>query len=110
MRLAQVEREFLERVERHDLETRLMRRGKADAWRMAGVERLLPARRAQAPAIARLQPVEAELRQRGREVVAGGLRKRKELGVDLGADRVQPDILGAGIAAAFAVEPGQRLG
>src|SRR5262249_22141593 len=38
-----------------------------------------------------------------------GARKGEELGVDPGADRVDAEIVGPGLAAAGAVEPGQRL-
>ena len=48
--------------------------------------------------------------KRCRQIVAGGARERQELGVDPGAYGMDADILGAGLAIAGAVEPGQRLG
>ena len=84
--------------------------GEPHLRRLAGVERLLPARRAQAPAIAGLQPGKAGGRKRGRQIVAGRFRERQELGIDPGADRMHAEILGAGLAAAGAIKPGQRLG
>src|SRR5690242_7605897 len=76
----------------------------------AGVERLLPARRAQAPAVARLEAGEAVLWHRRGEIVAGGLREGEELGGHDDANRVQAVILAAGVAAGVAIEAGQRLG
>src|SRR5205085_7466597 len=46
---------------------------------------------------------------RRREIVAGHLREGEELGIDLRAHRVHAKILGAGLAAAGAIETGQRV-
>src|SRR5213082_2743472 len=105
----QVDRVFLQQIERHDLQRRLMRAHKLHLGRLAGVKGLLPARRAQAPAIAGLEAREADLRHRGREIVAGRLRENEELGIDMRADRVHAKIVGAGVAAAGAVKPGHRV-
>src|SRR4029077_379419 len=70
---------------------------------------LLPARRAQAPAITGFQAREAGGRNRCRQIVAGGFREGQEVGVDMGADGVDAEILRPGLAAAGAVEPGQRV-
>src|SRR5712691_7988591 len=108
-RLAQIDRVFLQQIERHDFEGRFMRRGEPHPGCAAGLESFLPALGAQAPAVARLQPGKTGGRDRRRQIVAGGARKRQELGIDPGADGVETDILGAGLAAACPVEPGQRF-
>src|ERR1019366_4591805 len=71
-----------------------------------GVQRLLPARGAQAPAVVGLQAGETELGHRRREVVALRLAERQELGGHHHADGVAADILAAGVAAAVAEEAG----
>src|SRR5580692_11748391 len=73
------------------------------------LEGLLPARCAQAPLVARLEPVEAELGMRGREVVADGGGEGQEVRRDPGADGVHAQVFGAGVATAVAVEAGQRV-
>src|SRR5580693_147875 len=78
-----------------------------DLRRLAGIERLLPACRAQAPAIARLQTGKAGRWSRARQIVAGRPRKREEPGIDLRADGVHAEILGSGLAAAGPIESGQ---
>src|SRR5439155_10103326 len=88
---------------------RLVGPGQAHLGRLAGLEGLLPARRTQAPAIAGFEAREAGRRHRGRQVVAGSLRKSEELGIDPGADGVYAEILGPRLAAAGAIEAGQRL-
>src|SRR5438270_3347537 len=97
---AQIDGVFLQEIERHDLQRRLMRSHQLHFGRLAGLEGLLPARRAQAPAIAGLEAREADLRHRGREIVAGRLRENEELGIDMRAHRVHAKIVGAGVAAA----------
>ena len=77
-----------------------------DGRRHPGLERLLPARRAQAPLVARLQPGEAELGMRGGQVVADRRREGQEFGGDPGAHGVDADVLRARVAAAVAVEAG----
>lgn len=79
------------------------------ARRASRFERLLPARRAQAPAVAGLEAGEAESRQRRRQVVAARFGEFQEFGCRDHAHRMAADILRPGIAAAVAVEPGHRL-
>ena len=79
------------------------------ARRLAGLECLLPARRAQAPTIAGLQARKAELGDRSREIVAAGFREReKPCGHDH-TDRVAADIFAARVAAPVAEEAGHGL-
>ena len=78
------------------------------ARRHAGLQRLTPARGAEAPAVARLKSGEIEVWLRGGEVVASCLGEGKELRRDLDADCVQPEIVRARMAAAGAIEAGQR--
>jgi hypothetical protein len=83
---------------------------KQDLRRVAGNEGFLPARRAQAPAVARLQPGKSKFGTRRGQVIAARLREHEEL---RGHDRaycVRPAILRSGIAAAVAKEAGQGPG
>src|SRR5579883_29714 len=100
---------LLELVERDDLQGDGVGRLEHDLRRRAGIERLLPARGAEAPAVAGLQPGEAVLREGCAEVVAGLLRERQELRRHDAANRVQAKVLLAGVAAAVAIEPGDRV-
>src|SRR5437868_14438004 len=86
----------------------LMRRAQHDTRRQPGLERLLPAWRAEAPAIARLQPREAVIRHRRREIVAARLGVVEEADGGDDAHRMAAAIGRAGIAAAVAEEPGDR--
>src|SRR5262245_60817988 len=95
-------------VERDDVQGHSMGRLEHDLRGGTGVQRLLPARGAQAPAVAGLEAGEAVLRQRRREVVALRLGEVEELGGHDDANRVKAGILAAGIAAGIAIEAGQR--
>jgi hypothetical protein len=69
------------------------------ARRTPRVQRFLPPRRAQTPAITGLQSREAEFRDRRREIIAAGLRIRKKFRGHDGAHRVAADVLATGVAA-----------
>jgi len=69
-----------------------------------------PARGADAPTVAGFEAGEAVLRHGGGEVVAEGFGGGKERGVDDAADGVDAVVVGAGVAAAVAVEAGHGLG
>src|SRR5690606_26480181 len=69
---------------------------------------LEPARRAQAPAVAGHEAGEAELRLRGRQVVAAEAGEPEERRRDLDTYSVRAHVLGAGVAAAVPKEAGQR--
>src|SRR5262245_51810741 len=101
-----VDCETLEIAEIHDFERRFMGRRQNDARRAAGLERFAPAHSAQAPAIAGLQSREVEVRLRRRKIVAARLGEGEELRRDFDADRVQSEIVPAGMAAASAKETG----
>ena len=77
--------------------------------RGARFERFDPAVGAKAPLVVRLQAGEPEGRLRRREVVAGCLAERQELGRDARADDVDTEVVAAGVAAAVAIEPRQRV-
>src|SRR5205807_6670210 len=62
-----------------------------------------------APAIAGLEAREADLRHRRREIVAGIFREGEKIGIDVGADRVHAKIIRPGVAAAGAIETGERV-
>src|SRR6476661_5967444 len=91
---------LLELVQGHDLQGDGVRALEHDLRGGAGVERLLPAFRAQAPAVAGLQAGEAILRHRRREVVAAGPGESQESRCCDDANRVQPAVVAAGVAAA----------
>src|SRR5262245_34367587 len=105
----QIDRVPLELGERAIAERARFRRAQHHARRHPRLERLGPARRAQAPAVARLQPGEAVIGHRRREVVAARFGELEELRRHHGADRVGPHILPARIAAAVAEEAGHRF-
>src|SRR4029079_824528 len=98
----------LQVLERDDVERRLMRRGKDDPRRVARLERLAPARGAQAPAVAWLEPGKPEVRLRRRQVIAPRLGEFEELGGHLDAHCMQPEILGPSMAGAGAEEASER--
>jgi hypothetical protein len=85
-----------------------VRRFQQHGRRHADAPRLLPPGRAHAPAVARLEAGEADLRDRRHEVVAAGLAEGQEVRRDLHADHVQPVVLRSGVAAAVAEEAGER--
>ena len=85
---------------------RASRRGRPAA--RARLVRLEPAGRADAPAVARREPVEPPLRPRCREVVPGPLAEGEELLRHHRADGVRADVLRPGRAAAVAEEARQR--
>jgi hypothetical protein len=70
---------------------------------------LEPAGGTDAPAVARLEAGEAELRHGGAEVVAEGLGGFEEWSVDDAADGVDAMVVGASLAAAGTVEAGHGL-
>lgn len=85
--------------ERHDLQRSTMCRLQADLRCAAGLESLLPPRRAEAPAVPRLEPQEAELRSRRRQVIASGAGELEELRRHHGTDGMRAGIRGVGLAA-----------
>src|SRR5579862_8133273 len=98
----------LQIAERAIVQGALMSRAQDDVRRLARVERLLPARRAKAPAVAGDEAGKAVIRHRRREIVALSLRISEELGRGDDANRVAADIVGAGVTAAIAIEAGHR--
>ena len=73
----------------------------------AGLVRLDPARRAQAPLIARFETGEAVFGVRCREIVADAARELEELARGLHAHAVHTEIRVVGAATTVAEEPGQ---
>src|SRR5574340_619499 len=69
---------------------------------------LPPCRGTHAPAITRLQAGKVVGGHRRDEIVTLPAREGEEFGGHLHADDVQPDVLGAGVAAAVAIEAGAR--
>jgi hypothetical protein len=72
---------------------------------LAGLERFLPTRCAQAPTVAGFQSAKAKFRQRCRKIVATGFGKLEKRGGHDGTNRVAPDVLAPGVAAAVSKEP-----
>src|SRR5882672_6668903 len=85
-----------------------MRSAQDRARRTPRLQRFLPPRCAQTPAITGLQSRKAEFRDRSREIIAGGLRILKKSRGHDGAHRVAADVLAAGVAAAVAKKTRHR--
>src|SRR5438552_909910 len=95
---------FLQLLQRDDLQRHSVGGLEHDLRGAAGSERLFPAVRTQAPAVAWLEAGEAVLAHRCREVVAVLLGESQELRRHDAANRVQPDIFATGVAAGIAVK------
>src|SRR5258708_21693364 len=78
------------------------------ARRTPGLQRFLPARCAQTPAITGLQSRKAEFRHRRREIIAAGLRELEKTQGHDNAHGVAADVLAAGVAAAVPKESRHR--
>ena len=78
------------------------------ARRVPCLQRFLPSRCAQAPAITGLQSRKAEFRDRRREIIAAGLRIFKKSRGHDGAHGVAADVLAAGVAASIAKKTRHR--
>jgi hypothetical protein len=91
-----------------NIEGRLVRRAQNNTWRDPRLERLAPARGAQAPAVAGLKSRKAEVGLWRGEIVAPRFGEFEEVGGDLDAYRMQSKIFRPGMAAAGAVEARQR--
>ena len=78
------------------------------ARRTPRLQRFLPPRCAQTPAITGLQSRKAEFRERSREIIAAGLRILKKSRGHDGANCVATDVLAAGVAAAVAKKTRHR--
>src|SRR3546814_12072942 len=85
-----------------------MRGLKHDQRREDGLPRLFPARGAQAPAVALMQPAKAIFGAGGGQVVADGAGELQELVRDDDADSMHAAIRRIGFAAAVAGPAGQR--
>ena len=90
------------------LKRTFMRSPQDHARRLPCLQRFLPPRCAQTPAITGLQSRKAEFRDRRREVIAAGLRKLEKSHGHDGAHGVAAGVLPAGVAAAIAKESRHR--
>src|SRR3984885_1749124 len=81
---------------------------KDPARRPPRLQRFLPARCAQTPAIAGLQSRKAEFRNRRREIITAGLRILKKSRGHDGANGVAVDVVAAGVAATVAKKTRHR--
>ncbi len=89
-------------------QTSFMRRCQHDLRCEAGLQRFLPARRTQAPLVARLQSWKTPLQIGSRKIVPGRFRKCQKLGRQHHADRMRTHILRPRIAAAITKKAGHR--
>ena len=80
-----------------------------DRRRVAFLECFTPAKRAKAPAIARLEAGKTVLRHRRGEVIAASARERQEFARHPDADQVRPQVGLVGVAATVTKIPGQRV-
>jgi hypothetical protein len=104
----EVDRQPLEVRERAEAQGTFMCSAQDHARRTPRLQRFLPPRCAQTPAITGLQSGKAEVRDGRREIVAAGLRiLEKSRGHD-GAHGVAAEVLAAGVAAAVAKETRHR--
>src|ERR1700722_16619455 len=78
------------------------------ARRKPRLQRFLPPRCAQTPAITGLQSRKAEFRDRRREIIAAGLRILKKSRGHYRAHGVAADVIAAGVAAALAKKTRHR--
>ena len=104
----EVDCEALEVRERAEAQGSFMCSAQDNARRATRLQRFLPPRRAQTPAITRLQSRKSEFRDRRREIVAAGLRILKKSRGHDDAHGVAADILAAGVAASVAKKPRHR--
>jgi hypothetical protein len=105
-----VDRVLLEQIERHDIERPLVRGGEDDESGDALFVRAQPGVGRHAPAVPGLEAGKVVLGRRRAQVIPDApLILEKFSGHD-GADRVTPQVTGAGTAAAVAVEAGERVG
>lgn len=88
----------------NDGERGLMRCFKDDGTACSRLLNLKPAGGAYAPSVARLEAGKAELKHRRAEVIPEELGDAEKLVVDNTADGVDSEVVGAGLAAAGAVE------
>src|SRR5258708_8617665 len=108
-RSGQIDRKALEVGELAMLERALVSGSQHDPRRLPGIERFLPTRRTETPAVAGVEAGKAILRNRRRQIVAARLGEPQKLGRRDHADRVTPDLLPAGVAAAVPEKARHRL-
>ena len=106
---SEVHREPLEIGERAVVEGAFARSPQQYPGRLARLERFLPARRTQAPAVAGPQAGKAEFWHRRRKIIAPGFGKLEELSSHDGADGMTTDVFSTRMAASVSEEPRQRL-
>src|SRR5579859_4294901 len=104
-----VHRVLLDRGQRDDLQAAFVGGGEHHRRGDAVAVGEQPVGRRHAPPVARHQPGKAERRDRGAQVVADAALVFEELGGDHRTDRVAPQVLRPGVAAAVPVETGHRI-
>src|SRR5690349_4119867 len=104
--LREIDRVTFQIGELAELQRAFMRRPQHDARRAVCLQCLLPARRAQAPAITGLQSCKTESRGRRRKIIALRFRKTKKLLRHDDAYRMAAEIVRPGIAATVTKESG----
>jgi len=96
-------------VEGDDLKRSFVGGFEHDGAGCSGLVNLKPATGADAPAVAFFEPREAVLRHGGGEIVAQARRGCEELLRNDAADSVNAEIVGPGVAASIAKEPGDGV-
>ena len=99
-----------EKLERHDLQCRLMGRLKNHRACSSRALNLQPPRCAYAPAVTWLEPRKTELRHRRGKVVPQLSRNPQKLFGNDAAQSVHSEVFGTGLTASIAEEAGHRLG
>jgi hypothetical protein len=107
--LGRDDRVLNQELERDDPEGVLVGGFKDDGAGGSGLLDLQPAAGTDAPVIAGFKAGKTKLRHRGAEIVAESLGGLEERSIDDAADCVDAVVVGAGLAAAGAVEAGHRL-
>jgi hypothetical protein len=100
---------FDEDLKRNDAEGSFVRSFKHDRAASSGLLNLEPASGAEAPAVAGFEAGKAELRHRGREIVAELTGDAEEFLSNNAADGVDPEVVRSRLTAAGAVETSHRL-
>src|SRR5689334_17687320 len=100
---------LLQILERDDLQSGLVRCSQHYRRSRAGLERLLPARRTQAPAVVGFEPGKAMSGLRCGQIIASLAPEFQKRGGHLCAYDMAADVLRAGMAAAVAEKASQRL-
>ena len=99
----------LQQFQRYDIDSASVGRIQHDLGRGEFLRSLQKTRGTQTPAIAGLQPREAMLGTRCRQIVAKIFRQRQKFRCHHNANGVIAAVFGPGVAATIPIEPSQRI-